>query len=101
MTREYEDYEECDYVEQEMRTIEEIQDYENEAFEKVWLMRNAGLPAHDPRNNAIKQAKIETILETYDDIPADGFTDWECGYWNGIMGALRWVMGDDKDFLDT
>ena len=42
----------------------------------------------------------------YHDIPTDrrgriNYTDWECGYWNGIMSALRWVLGDEKDFLDT
>ena len=37
----------------------------------------------------------------YDDIPEDGYDTWERGYWNGIMGALRWVIGLEKNFLDT
>jgi hypothetical protein len=28
-------------------------------------------------------------------------SDWKYGYWSGILAALRWVCGDDKDFLDT
>lgn len=44
---------------------------------------------------------IRRILSTYNDIPKDGYTDWERGYWNGIMGALRWVLGDEKDTLHT
>lgn len=28
-------------------------------------------------------------------------SDWDYGYWSGILAALRWVMGDEKDFLDT
>jgi hypothetical protein len=28
-------------------------------------------------------------------------TDWEWGYVNGKFAALRWVLGDEWDFLDT
>jgi hypothetical protein len=28
-------------------------------------------------------------------------SDWNYGYWSGILAALRWVLGDEKDFLDT
>lgn len=82
-----------------MRKRHEIDAYEAEAFDKVWLMRSR--PSNDPSTEARRQGKIESILETYNDIPKDGYTDWECGYWNGILGALRWVLGDEKDFLDT
>jgi hypothetical protein len=27
--------------------------------------------------------------------------DWEWGYMNGKFAALRWVLGDEWDFLDT
>jgi hypothetical protein len=27
--------------------------------------------------------------------------DWEWGYVNGKFAALRWVLGDEWDFLDT
>jgi hypothetical protein len=26
---------------------------------------------------------------------------WEYGYANGKLAALRWVLGDEWDFLDT
>jgi len=26
---------------------------------------------------------------------------WEYGYINGKLAALRWVLGDEWDFLDT
>lgn len=92
-----EDYPE--YV-QEMRTEEEICTYMDEAFDKVWLMRTHPVKNH-PDIEKRRLEAIERILNTYDDIPEEGFTDWECGYWNGILGALRWVLGDEKDFLDT
>lgn len=83
----------------DLRTREEINEYEKEADDKVWLMRS-----HPCDNPKIEQRRIESIkriLNTYNDIPKEGYTDWECGYWNGIMGALRWVLGDEKDTLHT
>ena len=87
------------YCYSDIRDRDEIISYENEAYEKVWLMRSR--PVDDPEIERRRQEGVERILDTYDDIPKDGYTDWDCGYWNGIMGALRWVMGDEKDFLDT
>lgn len=83
-----------------IRSIEEIEAYAKEADDKVWLMRSYdianGIPAHE-----VSRKPAERILNTYDDIPKDGYDTWECGYWNGIMGALRWVLGCEKDYLDT
>lgn len=82
-----------------IRSIEDIQKYENEAFDKVWLTRT-----HFEENRVVeikRKNNVDRILSTYVDIPKAGYSDWECGYWNGIMGALRWVLGDTRDFLDT
>lgn len=84
----------------DLRSREEIEKYENEAFDKVWLMRNCCISNREPIHE-VSRSGMERILSTYNDIPKDGYDTWECGYWNGIMGALRWVLGDDKDFLDT
>lgn len=81
------------------RSTKEIIKYQEEAFDKVWLMRTR--PCNYPDIEARRRAAVERIFNTYDDIPPDGYTDWECGYWNGIMGALRWVLGSEKDELDT
>ena len=88
-----------DMIVRPMRTKREIEDYEEEAYDKVWLMRSE--PSNDPSTEARRQGRIESILETYDDIPPEGYDLFDCGYWNGIMAALRWVLGDDRDFLDT
>ena len=88
------------YVYHDLRERDEIYDYLDEACDKIWLMRSCVISrkeAIDDRGyNAVKR-----IFSTYDDIPEDGYTDWECGYWNGILGALRWVLGNEKNFLDT
>lgn len=91
--------EDDDFPEETMRTEEEILDYMNEATDKVWLMRSR--PTRNPQIERRRQEAIRRILRTYDDIPPEGYSDWECGYWNGVMGALRWALGSERDFLDT
>lgn len=81
------------------RREKEILKYLDEAFDKVWLTRT-----HECDIPEIEEKRLENIqriFATYNDIPEGRYNDWECGYWNGIMGALRWVLGDEKDFLDT
>lgn len=81
------------------RTTKEIKEYMDEASDKVWLMRTH--PCDIPEIEAKRAEAVERIFRTYDDIPDEGYTDWECGYWNGILGAMRWVLGSERDFLDT
>lgn len=92
--------EEDRYIRTDPRDEDEISDYLKEAWDKVWLMRSCYISEKKPVHAAGCKG-VDRIFATYDDIPNDGYTDWECGYWNGILGALRWVMGCDRDFLDT
>lgn len=92
-------YEE-EFIERDVRSKEEIEDYLEEADDKVWLMRSYDIANRRPTHEA-SRAPAERIMSMYDDIPEKGYDTWECGYWNGIMGALRWVLGDEKDYLDT
>ena len=74
-----------------MRKIKEIYDYLDEAESKVWYMRS------HPCNNP----EIEKVEKAYPEV-LDGFDDWECGFYNGVLGTLRWVLGEEeKDNLDT
>lgn len=82
------------------RTEDEISEYLKEATDKAWLMGTCDIPRRKPAHEASRTA-MERIFSTYDDIPKGGYTTWECGYWNGIMAALRWVLGEEKDSLDT
>lgn len=82
------------------RSRKDLIKYEKEAFDKVWLMRTR--PCNNPEIEVCRQKSVERILNTYDDIPEEGYNDWECGYWNGVMATLRWVLGDEeKNNLDT
>ena len=82
-----------------MRKTTEINAYVNEAFDKVWLMRSH--PSEDLMLEAARRECVEKIINRYPDIPENGYSDFECGYWNGILAALRWVLGEEKDSLDT
>lgn len=90
-----------EYIQPEMRTEDEIVKYMNEAFDKVWLMRNCHIPTKTFKHE-VAQPSVERIFATYNDIPDRCYTDWECGFWNGVLATLRWVLGEDsKMFLDT
>ena len=82
------------------RSKKDLTNYLEEANDKVWLMRTS--PCDVPTIEVSRQEAVERILDTYEDIPEEGYNDWECGYWNGVMATLRWVLGDEeKDNLDT
>lgn len=83
------------------RTKKDLLNYLKEADDKVWLMRSYNFGTKQPIHEVGRPA-CERILATYDDIPENGYSDWECGFWNGVLGTLRWVLGDEeKDNLDT
>ena len=87
------------FEEEQMRTEEEIIKYMDEAFDKVWYMRSRPCDIPDiekGRLNAIKRVEKE-----YPEVK-EGFDTWDCGFWNGVLGTLRWVLGEEeKDNLDT
>lgn len=114
-----EDYLDSEYVddfleeypeyEPEMRTEDEIGEYMNEAFDRVWLVRSQNhvcnlLMGEESINIDILDGMnkaIDKVCNKYNIDFQESVSDWEYGYWSGILAALRWVMGDEKDFLDT
>ena len=81
------------------RKTKEILEYLNEAEMKVWYMRSR--PCDMPE---IEKGRLEAIKRVETEFPEvkNGFDDWECGFYNGVMGTLRWVLGEEeKDDLDT
>lgn len=100
---------EPEYEEPEMRTKEEIQEYESEAFDRVWLVRKQDMFANMLAGTESIQAdildgclkEIDRVCKEYNIDFKEPVSDWKYGYWSGILAALRWVMGDERDFLDT
>lgn len=88
-----------EWVEPPMRTEEEIIEYLGEALDKVWYMRSR--PCDNPKIEKGRLKAIKRIVKQYPEVK-DGFDTWDCGFWNGVLGTLRWVLGEEeKDMLDT
>lgn len=82
------------------RNRKEIYEYMNEAFDKVWWVRSISLlPSPHSEIEEKRQLEMARIEKTY--APKLPNSDWEYGYQSGILAALRWVLGEEKDFLDT
>lgn len=93
------------------RTQAEILAAEQEFFDRVWHERHLVFMAkveagEGPKTPAeiIQLAKeaAERVRASYPPgqiKPVD--SDFEWGMWNGKLSALRWVLGDEWDFLDT
>lgn len=105
-----------DYPEPElpqMRTKEEIDEYMAEAHDRVWLVRaknilydTASYRANGKTTMQLNRfarciEEIERVCTKYNINFNEPVSDWNYGYWSGILAALRWVRGDEKDFLDT
>ena len=107
----------------EFRSFSEILEIENELEKKIWYNR------HKNREYLIEKGKIQLIEKEQFDIKTSQktivkeiwqgaltsaknvedlygkekliFSDFEWGMINGKLSALRWVVGDDWDNLDT
>ena len=101
--------EEYPEYEQEMRTKDEIYEYMDEALERVWLVRRQNhvcrlLLGEESINLDIlvgMNKAIDEVCEKYNIDFQEPVSDWDYGYWSGILATLRWVTGDEKDCLDT
>lgn len=112
--------EENNWVDDDTRSLTDILTAINEYCEKVWYNRHkyreykieigdiSIIPKGDARhgNNVIhediwERAKLaaEKVEEQYED--TGPWDDFEWGMINGKLSALRWVLGDEWDMLDT
>ena len=110
---------EHDFTE-ETRSLQEILSAMDELVDKVWYNRHCNRAYHIERgdiaiisdgekwhgNDAIHESIWKGALEAaakvagkYDD--TGPWNDFEWGMLNGKLSALRWVLGDEWDMLDT
>ena len=83
------------------RSAAELREYEEEAFEKVWLARAYDFETKKT-DYEVAQQPAEEVLQKYNDIPENGYSDWEYGFWSGVLATLRWALGaEEKNDLDT
>ena len=94
---------------EEPRSIEEIVEAIGEFLEKVWFNRHlvlkyrieTGKESVDPEiwKGALNSA--QKVIEKYGEENLGPYSDFEWGMINGKLSALRWVLGEDWDMLDT
>ena len=78
-------------------------------FDKIWYNRNRNhlfrvkrkLEELDPGVLVIMKQAMRKVENKYGKDNLGPWDDFEWGMLNGKMSALRWVLGDDWDFLDT
>ena len=106
--------------EDETRGLQEIMSAIDELFDKVWYNRHMNMmyhieegeteivPSGTPRygNGVIHEdvlirakAAAQRVREQYKD--TGPWSDFEWGMLNGKLSALRWVLGEEWDMLDT
>jgi hypothetical protein len=97
-------------VAESMRNLSEILAAEQEFFDKVWYVRKLILEEKiedghaEPLGPDLQEhvnAAMRAIEERYGVENVGPWDDWEWGFVNGKLSALRWVLGSEWDFLDT
>ena len=98
------------YVLRGMRTQSEILEAEQEFHDKVWYVRKLILleAIEDGRAKPLAQdlerrmhSAMAEVRKRYGDDQVGPWDDFEWGMVHGKLSTLRWVLGDEWDFLDT
>lgn len=93
-----------------MRKVKEIQALEEEFFQKTWYIRKLDMLENIRRGEEeiSDEALMDRVTEGMRDVEqkygaeiAGGVDNWGYGYISGHLAALRWVLGGDRDELDT
>jgi len=92
-----------------VRPESEIWKAEEEFFSRVWyqrhlfLMYKAKMGQDNTPPDILRGAKeaAKRARARYGNDIAKGVTDWEYGFMSGKLSTLRWVLGEEWDFLDT
>lgn len=91
------------------RSFTEISEAEQELFDKIWYNRHQnqaykakqGIDGVTQKDIAIGKPAAKRIETQYGKANLGPYDDFEWGMLNGKLSAIRWVMGDEWDFLDT
>jgi hypothetical protein len=91
------------------RSMKEILEAEKEFCDKVWYVRSLIREQRERERNGGRRAPVsrtaekarERIRQQYGADNVGPWDDFEWGMVNGKLSALRWVLGDEWDFLDT
>jgi hypothetical protein len=98
-----------DLVGATIRSIKQIQSAEDEFFNRVWYERSVmfdNVPEERKRPtppdiySGMMKARAE-VEAKFGKETLGPYDDFEWGMVNGKLSALRWVLGDEWDFLDT
>jgi PIN domain len=98
------------YFEEEPRRLDEILAAEQELFDRIWYDRSmlheqkaieAGDDADLGHLRKVAGPGRARVEQTYGIENLGPYDKFEWGMLNGKLSALRWVLGEDWDFLDT
>jgi hypothetical protein len=91
-----------------VRSQSEIIAAEQEFFDRIWYKRHlVRRMMHESGEDRMTDEIYEMALGAAERVKArrpdlrPTEDDFEWGMWNGKLSALRWVLGDEWDFLDT
>jgi hypothetical protein len=91
-----------------MRSQGEVLAAESEFFDRVWYDRHLlTIALHEDGSRPLDPAILKVAKEAAERVRASRADlspvkdDFEWGMWSGKLSALRWVLGDDWDNLDT
>lgn len=101
--------EDFDEYEEVPHTMDEVADAAEEFVEKIWFNRHLnlkykienGVETVDPKVWAGALRSAEKMISKYGEENLGPYSDFEWGMLNGKLSALRWVLGEDWDMLDT
>lgn len=91
------------------RSEEEVQLAVEEFCDKVWFQRHLylryrienGIETCDGKIWEGALASAQRVREKYGEENLGPYSDFEWGMLNGKLSALRWILGDEWDMLDT
>lgn len=87
-----------------MRTKKEIQDFEENLFDQLWYERSVNSEEYfGPQSEESRQIALDAQARLREKRADFKLPDnaYELGVLEGKLSALRWVLGDDWDNLDT